>query len=89
MASRHEAKGKIMNSESSAQILDFPYPETLVLQLRSQLLRYARAPSPAAAGRIANCLDTLLAHPKFKGSAEERCTYRQMRSYWRLVETLG
>ncbi|HUL13859.1 MAG TPA: hypothetical protein VLU73_17045 [Methylococcaceae bacterium] len=78
-----------MISEPSAQILELPYPETLVLTLRAQLLRYARDPSPAVAGNIANCLDKLLAHPQFKGPPEERCTYRQMRTYWRLVETLG
>lgn len=78
-----------MNPEPSAHILEFHHSENLMLKLRTRLLHYARDPSPAAAGNIADCLDTLLAHPQFKGSADERCTYRRMRTYWRLVETLA
>jgi len=63
-------------------------PDSLLQALRSQLMRYARNPSPPVAGIIANCLDSLLAHPQFKIPPEERCTYRQMRIYWRLVESL-
>jgi len=78
-----------MTSEPSAQILASPAPETLLQALRFLLMRYGRNPSPAVAGNIARCLDMLLAHPQFKTAPEERCTYRQMRTYWRLVETLG
>ncbi|MEW6037422.1 MAG: hypothetical protein AB1648_04105 [Pseudomonadota bacterium] len=71
----------------------FPEPqistEILVGILRSLLMQYARAPSPSIAGNIANCLDQLLSHPQFDEPPEERCTYLYMRTYWRLVESLG
>jgi hypothetical protein len=52
------------------------------------LMRYARSPSPLIAKRIADCVSQLLADRNFQISAEERCTYRRMRTYWRLVERL-
>jgi len=64
-------------------------PDLLQESLRFLLMRYARSPSPSTAGRIAACLDGLLAHPEFKAAPGDRCTYRRMRSYWRLVERLG
>ncbi|HYE36722.1 hypothetical protein [Methylocaldum sp.] len=66
-----------------------PSPDLLQETLRFLLVRYARNPSPSTAGHIACCLDRLLTHPQFKAAPNERCTYRQMRSYWRLVENLG
>jgi hypothetical protein len=66
-----------------------PSPDRLQESLRFLLMRYARNPSPSTAGRIAACLDGLLAHPEFKAPPGDRCTYRRMRSYWRLVEHLG
>lgn len=64
-------------------------PEALLQTLRSLLMHYAHNRSPLVAGNIANCLSTLLMHPHFKAPASERCTYRQMQAYWRLLETLG
>jgi hypothetical protein len=64
-------------------------PEQLQQALHFLLLRYSKSPSPSVAGRIVSCLEDLLAHPHLKVAAHERCTYRQMRTYWRLVETLG
>ncbi len=66
-----------------------PSPDALEETLRFLLMRYARNPSPRIAGHIAACLDALLAHPEFKAAPDDRCTYRRMRSYWRLVERLG
>jgi hypothetical protein len=63
--------------------------DILVGILRSLLMRYARTPSPSIAGNIANCLDQLLSHPQFDEPPQERCTYLYMRTYWRLVESLG
>lgn len=77
-----------MNVEALPRNLTSSCPDSVLQALRSQLMRYARDPSPSVAGKIANCLDTLLAHPQFKASPEERCTYRQMRVYWRLVGSL-
>ncbi len=63
--------------------------EDLLQALRFLLVRYARGPSPTVAGKVAGCLDMLLAHPGFRPPPDERCTYRRMRTYWRLVERLG
>ncbi|WP_367027310.1 hypothetical protein ABZN20_08020 [Methylococcus sp. ANG] len=63
--------------------------DVLVGILRSLLMQYARTPSPSIAGNIANCLDRLLSHPQFDEPPQERCTYLYMRTYWRLVESLG
>lgn len=57
--------------------------------LRFLLMRYARSPSPFLAGQIAACLDELLTNESFRIPPKERCIYRQMRTYWRLVERLG
>lgn len=57
--------------------------------LRFLLFRYGRTPSPLIAGRIAVCLDSILADDQIEISREERCTYRQMRSFWRLVAKQG
>ncbi|SMF97785.1 hypothetical protein SAMN02949497_0048 [Methylomagnum ishizawai] len=57
--------------------------------LRFLLMRYARAPSASTAGRIADCVDGLLAGGDGRVPLRERCTYRRMRAYWRLVERLG
>jgi hypothetical protein len=51
--------------------------------------RYGRTPSPAIAGEIAQCLDGLLSNPGFRVPREERCTYRRMRTYWRLLASQG
>jgi hypothetical protein len=64
-------------------------PESLLENLRFLLRRYARTPSPSVAGKIADCVDGLLANRNFRVPPEERCTYRHMRTYWRLVESLG
>ena len=64
-------------------------PEQLQQALRFLLLRYSKSPSPTVAGRIVICLEDLLAHPALKVAPQERCTYRRMRTYWRLVESLG
>lgn len=64
-------------------------PESVLDTLRFLLRRYGRTPSPAVAGNIADCVDTLLADRNFRVPPEERCTYRRMRTYWRLVESLG
>ncbi|MGX2038661.1 hypothetical protein ACWJKU_00795 [Methylocaldum sp. MU1018] len=82
------AEERFMIAESRL-CADAAPPDSLQETLRFLLMRYARSPSPATAGRIAACLDGLLAHPRFKASPDERCTYRRMRSYWRLVENLG
>ncbi|WP_347257754.1 hypothetical protein [Methylocaldum sp.] len=66
-----------------------PSPDLLEESLRFLLMRYARHPSPSTAGHIAACLDGLLTHPEFKAAPDDRCTYRRMRCYWRLVERLG
>lgn len=63
--------------------------DPLLEPLRFLLRRYARAPSPLVAGRIADFLERLLADANFQPSAGERCTFRHMRAYWRLVERLG
>lgn len=63
-------------------------PETLLQSLRFLLVRYARSPSPSIAGNIADCVEGLLAERHFV-PPQERCTYRQMRTFWRLVERLG
>ncbi|QJD29597.1 hypothetical protein [Methylococcus geothermalis] len=63
--------------------------DILVGLLRSLLMQYARTPSSSIAGNIANCLDRLLSHPQFDEPPQERCTYLYMRTYWRLVESLG
>jgi hypothetical protein len=78
-----------MNPESSIQSPESSSPETLVRTSRAQLMRYAREPSPSIAGNIANCVDKLLTHPQFDEPPQERRTYRHMRTYWRLVESLG
>jgi hypothetical protein len=64
-------------------------PEDRLQTLRFLLMRYARSPSPGIAGNIANCVDQLLGDPRFTPPPDERCTYRHMRTYWRLVESLG
>lgn len=64
-------------------------PEDLQQALRFLLMRYARSPSPGIAGNIAHCVDRLLGDPRFAPPPDERCTYRHMRTYWRLVESLG
>lgn len=64
-------------------------PEDLQQALRFLLMRYARNPSPGIAGNIANCVDRLLGNPQFAPPPDERCTYRHMRTYWRLVESQG
>jgi len=63
--------------------------DPLLIPLRSLLLCYARTPSPLIAGRIADCVETLLENRDFRIPADERCTYQHMRIYWRLVESLG
>jgi hypothetical protein len=73
---------RVGNEESSS-------PEELLQSLRFLLMRYARSPAPSVAGNVANCLDRLLSHPGFKPPSDERCTYRRMRTYWRLMERLG
>lgn len=65
------------------------HTDSVLQAMRTQLMRYARAPSPSLAGGIADCLDQLLADPLLKVPPSERCTYLQMRVYWRLVESLG
>lgn len=82
------AKEKFMNAESRYTDAA-PSPDLFEETLRFLLMRYARNPSPSTAGQIASCLDGLLAHPEFKPAPDDRCTYRRMRSYWRLVERLG
>lgn len=74
-----------MNTETSPAALTDPFLQPLSFLLR----RYARNPSPLIAGRIADCVERLLADSNFRVPASERCTYRQMRTYWRLVESLG
>lgn len=64
-------------------------PDSLLQILRTQLMQYARTPSPRVASDIVNCLDQLLIHPQFKAPPDERCTYRRMRMYWHLVESQG
>lgn len=70
-------------SESSSS------PEDQLQTLRFLLMRYARTPSPGIAGNIAHCVERLLGDPRFTPPPDERCTYRHMRTYWRLVESLG
>jgi hypothetical protein len=53
------------------------------------LRRYGRTPSPAIAGEIAACVDRLLGSSSFRVPPEDRCTYRWMRTYWRLVASQG
>lgn len=57
--------------------------------LRFLLFRYGRTPSPLIAGRIAVCLDSILTDSQIQISGEERRTYRQMRSFWRLIAKQG
>ncbi|MGZ8248800.1 hypothetical protein [Methylomagnum sp.] len=64
-------------------------PELVQQALRFLLMRYARSPSPGIAGNIATCVEQLLSNPRFAPPPDERCTYRHMRAYWRLVESLG
>lgn len=78
-----------MNAEPMAGANEAATPDFLLQPLRFLLMRYGRSPSPMIAGRIADCLDRLLADRNFRVSVKERCTYRQMRAYWRLVESLG
>lgn len=63
-------------------------PEALLPSLRFLLMRYARNPTPSIAGHIADCVEQVLAE-RHLVPLRERCTYRQMRTYWRLVEHLG
>lgn len=84
MASRHPRMSpETAGTESSSA------PEDLQQALRFLLMRYARSPSPGIAGNIAHCVDRLLGDPRFAPPPDERCTYRHMRTYWRLVESLG
>jgi len=78
-----------MSVESLARADAASSPDLLQESLRFLLMRYARNPSSSTAGHIAACLDGLLAHPDLKAGPADRCTYRRMRSYWRLVERLG
>ncbi|BBA35728.1 uncharacterized protein sS8_3791 [Methylocaldum marinum] len=78
-----------MNAESRIYAEAAPSPDLYEETLRFLLMRYARNPSPSTAGQIAACLDGLLAHPEFRPAPDDRCTFRRMRSYWRLVERLG
>jgi hypothetical protein len=64
-------------------------PDVLLQLLRSDLMRYGRQPSPIVAGSIVKCLDRLLELPHFRAGPDERCVLRQMRVYWRLLETQG
>lgn len=63
--------------------------DPLLIPLRSLLICYARNPSPSVAGRIADCVETLLVNRDFRIPSSERCNYQHMRTYWRLVESLG
>ena len=76
-----------MNTEPSTQTAASPDP--FLQPLRFLLRRYARNPSPLIAGRIADCVERLLADSNFRVPVSERCTYRHMSVYWRLVERLG
>jgi hypothetical protein len=76
-----------MNTEYAIHNTATVSPDTLLQTLRAYLMSYGRQPSPSMAGSIANCLDKLLSHPQFKAPPDERCTFRQMRTYWRLIET--
>ncbi|WP_333687529.1 hypothetical protein [Methylococcus capsulatus] len=78
-----------MNPHSSTPTEPQISTDILIGLLRSLLMQYARTPSPVIAGNIANCLDRLLSHPRFDEPPRERCTYLYMRTYWRLVESLG
>jgi hypothetical protein len=78
-----------MNTENFIPAEGGATPEVLLQTLRFLVFRYSRRPSPIVAGRIAACLDRLLAHPQLDALPDERCVYRQMRTYWRLVENLG
>lgn len=89
LSSRKPACSDDVDVFTRYQTADCQSPEALLQTLRFLLMRYASHRSPLVAGNIANCLNTLLAHPNFKAAPSERCTYRQMRAYWRLVETLG
>jgi hypothetical protein len=64
-------------------------PEELQESLRFLIFRYSKSPSPSIAGKIASCVEELLTHPQLTIAPHERCTYRQMRTYWRLVENLA
>lgn len=63
-------------------------PDPLLQPLRFLLRRYARSPSPAVAANIADYVDGLLKNRNFRVPPKERCTYRHMRTYWRLVASL-
>ncbi|QFY45007.1 hypothetical protein F6R98_07990 [Candidatus Methylospira mobilis] len=76
-----------MKTGNPAQYSAFVSPDTLLQSLRCYLMSYGREPSPHVAGSIANCLDKLLSHPQFKAPPDERCTFKRMRIYWRLIET--
>lgn len=78
-----------MNIAAQAPDAGAAPPESALDALRFLLRRYGRTPSPSVAGSIADCVDKLLADRNFRVSADERCTYRHMRTYWRLVESLG
>jgi hypothetical protein len=78
-----------MNTAVHSPATEATPPETLLESLRFLLRRYGRTPSPAVAGNIADCVEKLLADRSFRVPPAERCTYRQMRTYWRLVESLG
>lgn len=78
-----------MGAESLPKKPMLSCPDSVLLAMRAHLMRYARTPSPRLAGSIADCLDQLLADPRFKVPPRERCTFLQMRVYWRLVESLG
>lgn len=77
-----------MNAQTLAPTEEAVKPDSLLQPLRFLLMRYARSPSPAIAESIANCVDGLLNDRDFRVPPRERCTYRRMRTYWRLVASL-
>lgn len=78
-----------MNNEERVDMTKPTSPQELIEGLRFLLFRYGRTPSPLIAGRIAGCLDSILSNRQLRVTGEERCTYRQMRTFWRLIAKQG
>jgi hypothetical protein len=77
-----------MNRHSNAQTEAAVSPDLLLQPLRFLLRRYGRTPSPKTAGKIARYVDQLLDDRNFQIPPHERCAYRRMQIYWRLLERL-
>lgn len=78
-----------MKIEEPFETGDSAVPPDLTEGLRFLLFRYGRTPSPLIAERIARCLDSILSDRRMQISLEDRCVYRQMRTFWRLIATQG